>query len=193
VVPKKTTSLKDILANPPEWWTSTAKALVVTGIVMGLMEIHKSGMVHRNLRPSNVLLDEKHRVQLCDLASGVVRGHRYGAPEGAREEDARSSCDIFSLAVIWYEILVGHSIVSVKMQAQVVTQKLWGKDIVKIPKDWPQFTRTFIEKGWSADPAGRPTIEKVFEGLKENGFKVLDDVESDEVRDFVEWVEERRI
>jgi serine/threonine protein kinase len=50
-------SLRDLLESPPDWWDRTMKSIVVTGIVAGMRVIHDSGIIHRDLNPSNVLLD----------------------------------------------------------------------------------------------------------------------------------------
>jgi serine/threonine protein kinase len=60
-------SLKDVLSVRPLWWTPTAKAIAVAGIVFGMKFLHSFGVIHGSLKPSNVLFDEYHQIQIADF------------------------------------------------------------------------------------------------------------------------------
>jgi serine/threonine protein kinase len=65
------TSLADVICGrcETEWWTPTAKAIVVTGIVLAMMEAHKAEVIHGNLTSECILLDEDHRPKICEFGS----------------------------------------------------------------------------------------------------------------------------
>jgi serine/threonine protein kinase len=81
---------------------------------------HEQDIIHRDIKPSNVLLDEGKHVYLADFGlakkvgenkgftvTGVMMGTpEYIAPELA-EEPASSSCDIYALGVLLYQMLTG--------------------------------------------------------------------------------------
>jgi tRNA A-37 threonylcarbamoyl transferase component Bud32 len=67
-------SLKEVLANPPSWWTPTAKSKAIAGIVVGMRFAHSLGFAHGSLKPSNILFDENHNVQIVDFCSNGLRG-----------------------------------------------------------------------------------------------------------------------
>jgi serine/threonine protein kinase/Flp pilus assembly protein TadD len=93
---------------------------VVRQICSGLEAAHSEGVVHRDLKPQNVMLDEQGRVYLMDFGlarsmelvgmtrTGALIGTpTYMSPEQARGEKADVRTDIFALGVIFYEVLTG--------------------------------------------------------------------------------------
>jgi len=86
----------------------------------GLVEAHELGVVHRDLKPQNIMIDEKGRVRIMDFgiarsveAPGVtVTGMMIGtpdyiSPEQAEGEEADQRSDIYSLGVVLFELVTG--------------------------------------------------------------------------------------
>jgi serine/threonine protein kinase len=68
--------LESAITNRPQWWNATRKAITIAGIVAGTMAIHSESIIHRDLKSSNVLFDERFRVRLCDF--GIARSSEGG-------------------------------------------------------------------------------------------------------------------
>jgi serine/threonine protein kinase len=63
-------SLKTVLGSPleHEWFSLTAKTIIIVGIVIGMYFVHCGGIIHRDLKPANVLLDpDSHYPNIADF------------------------------------------------------------------------------------------------------------------------------
>lgn len=80
---------------------------------------HREGLVHRDIKPANLLLARDGNVKLTDFGvalslrsdvtqlAGMVGSPSYMSPEQVREQDLTHHSDMFSLAVVVYELLTG--------------------------------------------------------------------------------------
>jgi len=105
----ETGTLKDRL--PPAFSLQQAQGMV-TPIAGALDYIHGRGVVHGNLKPSNILIDSQGRPLLADL--GYAQGLDYAgqesvylSPEQAQGVSADQRTDVYALGVLLYHMLVG--------------------------------------------------------------------------------------
>jgi serine/threonine protein kinase len=194
-------SLQDVLLARPLWWAPTAKAIAVAGIVLGMKFLHSFGLIHGSLKPSNVLFDESHRVQIADFgrnphdprqsaatARGV--GSEFAAPEMRSGEKHTAKIDVFSFALILFEIVVGFP----ALERTSTSEELGKRPVnacerVEIPGFVPEFVSALIESGLSVNSQERPSFDDISEALKKNYFRITNSVDSDEVSAFVSLVE----
>lgn len=98
-----------------------ARALVIyRQVVAGLVAAHQAGVVHRDLKPANIMIDEQGQAQIMDfgiarsaepgstISGGLVGTVHYMAPEQLHGAQAEARSDIYSLGLVFYEMLAGH-------------------------------------------------------------------------------------
>ena len=99
---------------------------VCNQVASGLRHIHSCECIHRDLKPDNIMIMERMGnfiAKIVDFGIAVVGGvdafgantavgniagtHRYMAPEQASGEEVSAACDVFALALVVYETLIG--------------------------------------------------------------------------------------
>jgi hypothetical protein len=105
-------SLAEVLSVRPVWWTSTVKAKVVAGIVLGLRFVHSLGLLHGRLTTSNILFDSDHCLQIVDfrpilLEVGENESKKKPQLESFSGEELTPKTDVHAFASILFEIVVG--------------------------------------------------------------------------------------
>jgi len=94
--------------------------LIAKQVCEGLVEAHRLGVVHRDLKPQNIMIDKEGDTKIMDFGiarsveapgvtqSGVMIGTPdYMSPEQAEGEEADQRSDIYALGVILYEMVTG--------------------------------------------------------------------------------------
>ncbi|MBI5116345.1 protein kinase [Candidatus Poribacteria bacterium] len=93
---------------------------IIIQVAKALQYAHSQGIVHRDIKPSNIMIDKTSRVKVTDFGlalqerttrltveGGIVGTPEYMSPEQAAGETATPRSDIYSLGVVFYELLTG--------------------------------------------------------------------------------------
>ena len=136
----------------------------------GLAAAHDAGVVHRDLKPHNVMIDGRGKARVTDFGvaalarevrqENVVAGTpAYMAPEQLRGETASIRSDIYSLGLILYEIFTGKRAIQAATLAEAVMHHSAGSMVTtpsQIVQDVDPVVERVILRCLEKDPAARP-------------------------------------
>ena len=179
------------------WFDSTVRTIIVVGIVSAMKHIHAQSLVHRDLKPGNILLDEEHHPILCDFGSSRLlfddatltnlrtrEMYYYMAPEiCSGSEDYDNKIDVYSFGIMLYEIITGKLALRHLNMIQVARYINEGKR-PQIPNTVLPFTRELIESCWSQEPSERPSFESIYRDIEAHNFRLFSDVDVRRVTEY---------
>jgi predicted Ser/Thr protein kinase len=145
---------------------------VLCGVAAGLDHAHEQGVVHRDVKPANVLIaDRDGAVKLTDLGiataaerthitrSGVVLGTAaYMAPERLDGQAGGPPVDVYATAAMAFEMLSGRKAVTGRTAIEVARRVMEAPpaDLAEALPGTPPRAAAVLKRGLAKDPAERP-------------------------------------
>lgn len=132
---------------------------------------HNQGVVHRDIKPKNIMLTQDNEVKICDFGLALITNAdindtqvmgrlgspRYMSPEQVSEEMVTNQSDIFSLGVVTYELLTGISPFradNISAIAKRITREP-HKPLTEFRNDIPPALVHIVDRTLKKHPAGR--------------------------------------
>lgn len=157
---------------------------IIEQTAKGLQAFHRQEMIHQDLRPANILIDTNNTVKIIDFGSTFIAGVtdanteemmrgtiRYSAPEYFLGQLGTQTSDIYSLAVITYQMLSGKFPYGNEIaQANSISaqRKLKYKSIINDDSELPIWIDDTLEHAVKIDPLKRyPVLTEFIHDLRQ--------------------------
>jgi eukaryotic-like serine/threonine-protein kinase len=143
-------------------------------VAAALRHAHAEGCIHRDVKPSNILVDEQGEVRVTDFGiakvvdqavtttSGILGTAAYLAPEQVASRPVGPATDVYALGLVLIECWTGRKPFTGSW-TEVAVARLHRSPAIPdgIPEPWPDLLRAMT----SPDPADRPSAAEVAEVL----------------------------
>src|SRR4051794_2719606 len=138
-------------------------------ILSALRFAHRHGIVHRDIKPHNVLVDREGRVKVTDFgiaragtsqmteAGSIVGTAQYLSPEQARGTEVDQRSDLYSLGVVLYELLTGQTPFDGDTPVEIAMKHLSAtpRPPSQIRRDVPRDLDMVVMRALAKDPDAR--------------------------------------
>lgn len=177
-------------------WNFSNVVGVARGICLGMVYIHANGVVHCDLKSSNVLLTATQEVKICDFGlahflgdgsqsdaggpaakgeatvqMGCVGTHHWMAPEVLRGEEYSKAADVYSFGMILWEMISRKVPFHGYSAVQVIGLVGYGCRRPRTPSGCPEPLGLLLRKALRSQPQSRCSFQELaehFENLHRN-------------------------
>ncbi|KAK8894663.1 hypothetical protein M9Y10_023100 [Tritrichomonas musculus] len=162
--------------------TNSERIRAIVDISSAMKEVHSIGLIHRDLKLENILLDENNRIKVSDfglcalieldaetLSRTTMKGTlKYMAPEIFQErKDYDEKVDVYAFGVVVYLILTKGEFPKISVADVSAGKK------ADIPNSITDFSRELIDRCWSCQASERPSFAEICDTLKGKEDKLI--------------------
>ena len=164
-------TLKDVIQDRGALAPEVAGQIAIR-ILSALQHAHKNGIIHRDIKPQNILVHSDGHIKVADFGIARVAGSstisrsdsvmgsvHYFSPEQARGEEVTFASDLYSVGVVLYEMLTGQPPFDGDTPVAIALQHINGK------------ARPMHEINPAVPPAMERVVEKAMEKRPEKRYQ----------------------
>ncbi|KAL6493196.1 hypothetical protein OROGR_032955 [Orobanche gracilis] len=160
-------------------------------IARGMEYVHSKGVIHRDLKPDNILIGRDFGLKIADFGVACeeegsndpwtnerVGTYRWMAPEVVKSKPYGRKVDVYSFGLVLWELVAGgrtpfEGLDPIQAAVAVAHRNLRPT----IPKECPDAMRALIEKCWALQPDRRPEFQQIVKVLEKFQSSSLDQLD----------------
>jgi serine/threonine protein kinase len=151
---------------------------IALGIARGLAYLHSRRIIHRDLKALNVLMTASGQPKIADFGlskamasasqmKSMVGTVSHMAPEVLEMKPYRASADVYSFAMVLYQMIAGKApFQGFDTPVQVAWQVIREGLRPEVPERCPPKLADIMTRSWGSDPDARPTFRELIEELQ---------------------------
>ena len=151
----------------------------IIDICKGLNEIHANNVIHRDIKPDNLLITEDNKIKICDFGiSAILDKHNnyaittigtynYCAPEIFEEKPYNNKIDIWSLGCVIYELCTGNLCFEGQLGIKLIN-KIMNCDYIPLNQELSNYYQLndLIELLLNKDYKKRPSADDIIDYIQ---------------------------
>lgn len=191
----------------PKLWNDTKKLINIYGIASGVSYLHSRDILHRDLKPQNILEDENLFPAIADFGLAQVSHQKqdgtiyqphtktmgtpvYLAPEIWKKNAYSAAGDVYAFSLIVYEIMTNEIPLKGFDQEKIFEEVIQNHHRPEFKCQISESYRQLIEKCWLDNPVERPNFDSILTQLKNDPGFITKNVNKDEFFDYVEFIDQ---
>ncbi len=164
-------TLKEIITEHGHLPQGTAVQIAIR-ILSALRHAHEAGVVHRDIKPQNILVDRQGYIKVSDFGiarmvgantsdiekkQGILGSVHYFSPEQAKGGTATFASDLYSVGCVLYEMLTGKVPFEGETQVSIAMQHVQARaqPIHELVKEVSSPVEAVVQKAMAKEPAER--------------------------------------
>jgi abelson tyrosine-protein kinase 1/abelson tyrosine-protein kinase 2 len=167
------------------FWNPTGKAILICGIALGMRFVHSKGIIHGDLKPSNVLLNARGEPLISDFGSSRFESNdytltpgggtvNYAAPELFTEGATHTrQVDVYAFGLLMYEILTGAAAFPSTDFPFPILKRILRGQMPEVPDEGGSFMQELIPRCWSLAPEKRPRVDEIIREFRAAEFRIV--------------------
>lgn len=176
--------------------------IILLGSALGMKYLHSCGIIHRDFKPGNILLDENYYPRICDFGESKISDDEltnilmesekgtplYMAPEIMTHEIPYNyKVDVYAFSLFAYQIFTGkRPFYEKNFNRYKLTKEVKKGTRPDLSIIQEEFIREFLSKCWSQKPSERPSFLQIVDILMQEKFRNFFEIKNFEQKKEVE-------
>ncbi|KAK8896552.1 hypothetical protein M9Y10_014460 [Tritrichomonas musculus] len=174
----------------------TQRLIIIYGIASAMKYLHSKNIVHADLKPANVLLDENFYPKFFCIKQRVWNSSIH-CPEIINGDDINIKIDVFSFAITVTEIMNGKNAYSESSNRYMNPFRIY-QGVLKgvrpeINDKVPERYQQLIEECWKQDPNARPSFELIVDQLRNDPGFITESIDKEKVDEYVNFIDTKML